>query len=55
MIPAEDRVPLLYTLDEADSDHQNRLDAWLERQKGIGVVEKTERFGAITVERRERL
>ena len=52
--PEEERVPLLYTLYEADGDHQDRLDAWLARQKGIGVVKETVHFGAITVERRMR-
>ncbi len=52
--PVGEEVPLLYTLYEADGDHQDRLDAWLARQKGIGTVEETMRFGAITVERRTR-
>jgi hypothetical protein len=51
----EERVPLLYTLYEADPPHPERLDAWLERQKGIGRIQESVRFGGITVERRERI
>lgn len=49
------RVPLLYTLYEVDPPHPERLEAWLERQKGIGVVEDTVIFGGVTVERRTRI
>lgn len=49
------QVPLLYTLYEADPPHPERLDAWLERQKGIGIVDKSEKFGGITIERRHRI
>lgn len=49
------QTPLLYTLYEVDPPHPERLDAWLERQKGIGEVEETIRFGGITVERRHRI
>lgn len=48
-------VPLLYTLYEVDPPHPERLDAWLARQKGIGKVEESVRFGGITVERRTRI
>ncbi|RJR28795.1 hypothetical protein C4564_04440 [Candidatus Microgenomates bacterium] len=51
----EERVDLLYTLYEEDPPHPERLDAWLERQKGIGEVEYQARFGGITVQRRKRL
>lgn len=51
----EERVPLLYTLYEADPPHPERLEAWLARQAGIGEVEKTATFGGITVERRQRI
>lgn len=49
------QTPLLYTLYEVDPPHPERLDAWLERQKGIGEVEETVRFGGITAERRHRI
>lgn len=50
-----DQVPLLYTLYEIDPPHPWRLEAWLNRQKGIGQVEEEEKFGGITVQRRRRL
>ena len=51
----EENVSLLYLLYEHDPDHQERLDAWMARQKGIGVSEVVNKFGAITVERRIRI
>lgn len=48
-------VLLLYTLYEVDPPHPERLEAFLERQKGVGVVEETARFGGVTVERRHRI
>jgi len=51
----ENKVPLLYTLYEIDPPHPERLEAWLNRQKGIGKVEGSASFGGITVERRERI
>lgn len=53
--PDQELEPTLYTLYESDSDHQERLDAWLDRQDGIGKVRDKYRSGAIIVERRERL
>lgn len=53
--PSVERLDLLYTLYEADPPHPERLKAWLDRQAGIGKVEKVERFGGITVERRKRI
>ncbi len=50
----EDKVPLLYTLFEVDPPHPERLEAWLDRQRGIAKIEKTARFGGITIERRIR-
>jgi hypothetical protein len=50
-----ERVPLLYTLYEEDPPHPERLEAWLARQKGIGIVEEEESFGGITVQRRKRI
>lgn len=52
--PAEERVPLLYTLEEADPDHPDRIGAWYARQNGIGKEESKVVFGGITVERRTR-
>ncbi|CAN5362580.1 hypothetical protein BH10PAT1_BH10PAT1_7760 [soil metagenome] len=49
------QVPLLYTIYEIDPPHPERLNAWLDRQKGIGKIEATYKTGGITVERRERL
>lgn len=54
-VPVEKNIPLLYTLYEVDAYHPERLQAWLDRQKGIGKVEETESFGGITVERRTRI
>ena len=45
----------LYTLYEDDPPHPERLQAWLDRQKGIGEVEDQARFAGITVQRRKRL
>lgn len=46
---------LLYLLYEHDPDHQERLDVWLARQKGIGKMIEQQKFGAIIVERRLRI
>lgn len=54
-LPAASISPRLYTLYEADPPHPERLAAWLERQRGIGVVEEVATFGGVTVERRTRL
>lgn len=51
----EERRPLLYTLYEVDKPHPERLEAWLERQTGIGEVVETQVFGGITVQRRKRI
>lgn len=51
----KNNVPLLYLLYEHDPDHQERLDAWMARQKGIAKSEEVKKFGAITVERRIRI
>lgn len=50
----DEQVPLLYTLYEQDPPNPERLEAWLARQEGVGVVEESTRFGGITVERRRR-
>lgn len=53
--PVAPQTDLLYTIYEVDPPHPERLEAWLNRQKGIGTVEKSEKFGGITVERRTRI
>ncbi len=54
-LPATSQISLLYTLYEADPEHKERLSAWLDRQKGIGIVVKQESFGGITVQERTRI
>lgn len=51
----DEQLSILYTLYEQDPPHPERLEAWLERQKGIGEVEEEESFGGITVQRRKRI
>lgn len=53
--PDTNQTKVLYTLFEVDPPHPERLDAWAQRQKGIGKVEETASFGGITVQRRVRL
>jgi 4-amino-4-deoxy-L-arabinose transferase-like glycosyltransferase len=54
-LPSDPQVKLLYTLYESDTEHPERVNAWLERQKGIGQILKKETFGGITVEERTRI
>ncbi len=54
-IPSSGLESTLYTLYEVDPPHPERLEAWLDRQAGISKVEKSVRFGGITVEKRSRL
>ncbi len=54
-LPSGDLIDPLYTFYEVDPPNPDRLEAWLARQKGIGVVEETASFGGITVERRARI
>ncbi len=51
----DSNVGLLYTLYEVDPPHPERLDVWLKRQEKIGKVVYEEKFGGITVQRRERI
>jgi hypothetical protein len=51
----DDQIPLLYTLYEVDPPHPERLEAWLERQKGIGKVIEEVKFGGVIVQRRTRI
>lgn len=50
-----ENLAVLYTLYEADPPNPHRLDAWLNRQIGIGKVVEEVQFGQITVQRRERI
>jgi len=50
-----ENVKNLYTLYEKDSDHQDRLDVWLARQKGIAKIVNEKEFGGIVVQKRERI
>jgi 4-amino-4-deoxy-L-arabinose transferase-like glycosyltransferase len=54
-IPIDKNIPLLYTIYEVDAFHPERLQAWLDRQKGIGKVLKEQRFGGIVVQERQRI
>jgi 4-amino-4-deoxy-L-arabinose transferase-like glycosyltransferase len=53
--PDKNEQHLLYTLYEDDPPHPERLQAWLERQKGIGKILDSYTTGGITVEKRERI
>lgn len=53
--PSTDNINPLYTLYEQDPPHPERLKAWLDRQKSIGIVIKEASFGGITVQKRIRL
>jgi asparagine N-glycosylation enzyme membrane subunit Stt3 len=53
-LSVDSQVPLLYTLYEVDPPHPERLQAWLDRQAGIGKVIKEQTLGGITVQERER-
>ena len=54
-IPIEKNISLLYTIYEVDAFHPERLQAWLDRQEGIGKVLKEQRFGGIVVQERQRI
>lgn len=54
-LPLDKNISLLYTLYEVDPDHPERLQDWLDRQKGIGKVVKEQGFGGIVVQERERI
>ena len=53
--PVEKRADLLYTPYEQNAQHPNLLQAWLERQDGIGTIERQDSYGDVTVQRRKRL
>ncbi|MBU0998516.1 glycosyltransferase family 39 protein [Patescibacteria group bacterium] len=50
-----ENVDLLYTVYENDSQHPERLEAWLSRQKGIGDIIEENHFGGITIQKRIRI
>lgn len=54
-IPSDRQVRSLYTIHEVDMSHPERESAWLKRQDGIGKMINTEKFGGVTVEKRERI
>ncbi|MFA5932944.1 MAG: glycosyltransferase family 39 protein [Microgenomates group bacterium] len=54
-MPTDAQVSTLYTIHEVDISHPDRETAWLKRQAGIGKIIDTQRFGGVTVERRERI
>lgn len=49
------RVSLLYTVNETDEPHPERLEAWMARQAGIGTIVDEVRFGGVSVQRRTRI
>ena len=49
------QTTILYTLFEQDPPNPQRLQAWMDRQKGIAIVEEETRFGGITIQRRRRI
>ena len=53
--PLTKKTDILYTLYEVDPNHPERLESWLDRQKGIARVMETRNFGGITVQKRERI
>ncbi len=53
--PSTENRTLLYTIYEADPPHPERLQAWMDRQVGIGEVEEETTFGGVTVQRRHRI
>lgn len=51
----EERKDLLYTLYEVDPPHPDRIQAWFDRQNGIGKIVEEVKFLGIGVRRRERI
>jgi 4-amino-4-deoxy-L-arabinose transferase-like glycosyltransferase len=54
-LPESKLVGRLYTLFEQDPPHPERLEAWLNRQRGIGLIEAEARFGGVSSQRRYRI
>lgn len=53
-LTTKENVKRVYTLYEKDFDHPERLQAWMDRQRGIGKVVEENSFGGIVVQKRER-
>lgn len=53
--PSGELIELLYTLEEVDSPHPDRVEKWRARQSGIGKIEEEVKFGGIIVQRRTRI
>lgn len=53
--PKLKQIPLLYTLEEIDPPHPERLEAFIKRQDSISKVISKNKFGGITVEKRSRI
>lgn len=53
--PETKLVSRLYTLAEPDGEHPQFLQAWRQRQDGIGIIKDSYFWGDITVEKRERI
>jgi hypothetical protein len=53
--PNKEPTPLLFTVNEVDVPHPERLQAWIDRQSGIGEVKKQQKFGGVEAQRRIRL
>ncbi len=53
--PNSKQLPLLFTLNEVDPPHPERLEAWMTRQSTIGKINKQVKFGGVEVQRRIRL
>lgn len=52
--PKKNNVELLYTLEEADPPHPERLKAFIDRQNGFSKVVNKTSVGGITIEKRVR-
>lgn len=53
--PTDTRIKNLYTLFEMDPGHPQLLQKWKDRQDGIAKIMSEQTFGAIIVQRRERI
>jgi len=50
----EPQKEIVYVLYEVDPPHPERLENWIARYRGNTQVEREERFGGITIQRRRR-
>ena len=53
--PTADFVDTLYTIQEPDFEHPDRLERWRKRQENIAAVQQRVEFGLLLVEKRIRL